>query len=389
MGENNTFPGNEPYNYIYGNYSGIISSNMTIKKMPIPWYIRDTLTVNSGVLTVEPGTEIVFGPGGGICVNSGGTIKMEGTPASRITLRGESDSKGFWGQVRIESTKPNILAYIDLLYGGGGGTARYNTALYLNNGSASVTNCIIDGSGNIGITTEGAQGVLTAFSNNIIKNCDNAPIRAEDAIYSLRNMGANNTFTDNEPNYIYINTSTAPSGDMILKKLNIPWYLSTGLEITTSGKTFTIEPGTEIWVGGGYEINVGANSKLVAIGTVSQRIKFRGDTDAPGQWIGIKVNTQTTGTKFAYCDISGGGPGTSWYNSSCLYILDYAVVQLKEIEISKSRYFGICFYSAHYSFWSSNVTISGMGQNDVWDNDTLTDTGSLPANKWTFGDPTW
>ncbi|MDR3122864.1 MAG: hypothetical protein LBU16_03685 [Treponema sp.] len=306
---------------------------------------------------------------------------MDGTEEDHIILRGINTNKGAWGAIEIHSTRElNKLNYVEIL-NGGSGTSGYSCALYLYDGSVSVTNCVIDGSASNGVTTYSTNGRFTAFEGNTISNCDKAPIYTETTIWSLRSISGNNAFAGNASNYIHVSTSNPPTGNMTLKKLTIPWYLADGLWVNHSSSTLTVEPGTQIWVGGDKQISISDNAKLVARGTAAERIVFRGSTDQKGWWRGIQVDTDLEGTEFAYCDISGGGRSDGYWANRCLYLYN-ATVELFNVAISKSLRYGIGLEGTN-SIWSSGVTFSDIELGNVWYYNNGQTSEALPANNFT------
>jgi uncharacterized RmlC-like cupin family protein len=394
MGSDNTFTGNTN-NYIHVAGAGSISSNMTIRKLSIPWQLYSTFSVSeAAVLTVEPGTEMRFNSGQGIYVNSEAAIVMDGTAESRITLRGVTTNAGAWGNIEIHSNREeNSLSYVDI-QNGGGGTSAYSSALYLYGGVADVNNCTVTGSGSNGITTEGG-GYLRSFTGNAVNNSAKAPIYTYSSIWSLRNIGSGNTFTGNANNYVHINTNTSISGNMTLKKLDIPYFLQAGLSVSDGNginPTLTIEPGTQIWVNGQQSINIGNNSKLVAVGTPAERIVIRGSADQAGWWHGIVIHTLSEGTRFNYCDISGGGRSTGYSNNNCFFIYAGAYVDIRNTTFNKSNFYYVGFDSNNsltgYHIYSENVTFGAKGNTtliaNVWYEDASYPTSdTLPANNFT------
>jgi hypothetical protein len=365
LSSNNVFTGNTN-NYIHAAAVGDITQSMTLKRMSIPYRFDGNFYVNGeSVFTVEPGTEIIFGnTNSGIQVAVGAAIVMDGTEESPITLRGAVNTKGAWGDIRIQSIREeNKLDYVNII-NGGSGTASWNSALYLYNGSVPVTNCIIDGSASNGITIEGTNAYLPVFMNNTINNSGRAPILVYTNIWSLRNISGNNTFAGNTNNYIDVGANGTMPQDMTLTKLSVPYFLGNGLNVSANNVTLTIEPGTQIWVGAGKEIQFGDYSNLVAKGTAEERIVFRGSIDQPGYWMGIQINTNLEGSELAYCDISGGGSGDSWSNNRCLYLY-YATLELSNVRISKSLRYGIGLEGTN-SIWSEDVSFENCQLGNVW-----------------------
>jgi hypothetical protein len=176
-------------------------------------------------------------------------------------------------------------------------------------------------------------------------------------ISSLKEIDGSNTFTGNLDQFIRVTTNSTITANMTMQNVGIPWYLENGLSINNASTSpkLTIRPGTEIWVG--------------AVGTSTERIKFRGLNDTPGHWGGFDVRTTSPGTKFEYCDISGGGSGTSWPYYSCLAVDNNARVELSNVNISNSLRYGIVHTNTAIITWS-NVNFTNISTTDVWNYST-------------------
>ena len=172
-------------------------------------------------------------------------------------------------------------------------------------------------------------------------------------------------------------------GDMTLKALGgYPWYFQAGLSIN-GDREFTIEAGAVLLMGADALIDVPATSHLIAEGTATARITIKGRNDVAGYWEGIRVYSKLPGTKFIYCDISGGG-GNSSYKSN-LYthaeINSQSYVALDNTTFSKSLHYGLKLdsyaggmgYMGHTIIQSNNpasVTFSQCPSGNIWSNCT-------------------
>ncbi|MDR0815056.1 MAG: right-handed parallel beta-helix repeat-containing protein [Bacteroidales bacterium] len=345
---------------------------------------------NNAVLTIKPGVTIKFTKEDGrLVIKNGSTLKAEGLPKlldaegkvvsvagveldGHIKFIGASTNKGAWRGIQIESVTANTLEYVEILNAGGENTDN-SAALYLDNGKVSVTNSIIDRSSSNGITiasqSDNIAGELTAFSNNTVSNNGKAPIYTYSytSIYALRNLSNNNTFTGNTNDYIHImeNSGWQILGSMTLHHLNgYPYYFQQGLYLDDD-KTLTIEPKTTILMGASQGIRVYADAHLLAAGTAENPITIKGRNDNAGYWQGIEVSSQTPGTTFDYCNISGGGAGSGADDGLIKYYAN-SYLELYNSNLSKSLHSGVvCQYSSssfnvHYNaqFKQSNVTFS-------------------------------
>jgi len=369
--------------------SNNISENTTLKDLGLQVdyiikggsYKGSHLVVNNNAtLIIEPGVTIMFADKeSGITVKEGATIKAEGTSNNHIKFIGANNKKGAWDRINIESSTSNVLNYVEILNAGSQGY-NYSAALTLYNGKVSISNSLIESSLTNGITLEQKNSELSVFENNIIKNCEKAPIYTYHSAgcYGLRKMDNNNTFSGNKNNYIHIwddwsNNSTV--NNMSLPHLNgFPWYFQSGLPVGTGAIQaieFTIQPGAVLLMGENTALAVNKNSHLIAKGTAQKRIIIKGFGDNSGYWKGVQVESQTAGTILEYCDvINGGKRGDFEVRSGAIVLGTYSTYfEIYNSTVSKSATNGLVFW---YSSETSNpgfscylkhsyVTFSGIG----------------------------
>jgi hypothetical protein len=292
------------------------------------WKRGDLLAVrNNATLTILPRTTIRFTQsGGGINVETGATIKAvgvdklsDGKTGGRIRLVGGS-ARGSWEGVQIHSETDNELAYVEI-WNAGRGDAAWESALYLYDGSASVTNCVIGGSASNGITTEG-NGQFAAFRGNIVTNSGRAPVYAYSGLWSLRNIDGDNVFTGNTNNYIHVRSAGSISAGMVIRKLTVPWQVYSTFNVNDQA-ILSVEPGVEIRFNSGTGIKVSATAAIVMNGTAEERILLRGVNTNPGAWGDIEIHSNRDENSLSYVDIQNGGGGTATWNAA-LYLYDGA-----------------------------------------------------------------
>jgi hypothetical protein len=357
-----------------------IDKNTTLKDLglPIDYYFTgyELLVEKDAVLTIEDSVTIQFRKSDGhLYITDGATLKALGTDGKRIQFVGANTTKGSWRGIQIHTETENELRYVDILNAGEDGAwgDEASAALYVEEGNVSVTNSLIDRSKTNGVTVRGnwGKGVLTAFSNNTVSNCDKAPVYTSDyaGSWNVRNIDNTNTFTGNTNAYIHIRHSiNAPIySDMTLHALNgYPWYFQGGLTLSDDN-TVTVEAGAVIMVGAEQRIYVPTSSHLVAVGSAQSPITIKGKNATPGYWQGIEVASQTPGTKFDYCNISDAGTDGS-YNNGLIWYSAAAYLELYNSNLFNSLHNGVvCRYSSssfnvHYNafFKQANNTFSGI-----------------------------
>ena len=386
IGVGNDFIGDTPNvnSYINVTRPGPIYGEFVLRNFNVPWRIADTLVVSGGAaaLSAEPGAIILFDSGNGITVQSNGVIDIQGTELKPIIMN-RVNSVGSWTGIIIRSGTPNKLSYVEIINANRGiELGQYNST----EGVVEINNCRIDNAVQYGIYINNNICLLKSFRNNTISGCGAAPIFTNsgyDCFWSLRELGEGNNFVGNARNYVEINSMGTISGDMTLKKLTIPYIFGSTLAVNSTA-TLTIEPGTEILMNSGVSINVSGNALLIAKGTASNRIIIRGSNPTPGYWTNISIDTGVPGTKFAYCDIIGGGGGT---NRGCITVPNnssiYRYIELLNVYLASAQNYGI-FLGTNSYFWSSGVTFgTGTSGNALGNVFNVTVQATMPANTYT------
>jgi hypothetical protein len=375
-----------------------ITANTTLKDLglPIDYYFNGgKLEVkNNAILTIEDSVTIQFrNTGGHLYITDGATLKAMGTASKHIQFVGTSTNKGSWRGIEIATITANELNYVEILNAGNEYHSN-SAALYLDNGKCAVRNCLINNSKTNGIAMEGRSDnnsyELTTFTGNTIKNCGAAPILTASycTVYGLRNLSNDNPFADwtgNTNPYIHITSSGYSSmvSNFTIHALGgFPWYFGETFSLDNDVDV-TIEAGAVILMGAQRYINIPATSHLIAEGTPSARITIKGKNDVAGYWDGIVVKSKLPGTKFIYCDISGGGGNADRKSNLYTYaeINSQSYVALDNTTFSKSLHYGLKLesyaggmsYMGHTIIQSSNpasVTFSQCQDGNIWSNCT-------------------
>ncbi|MDR2926722.1 MAG: DUF5018 domain-containing protein, partial [Cytophagaceae bacterium] len=109
---------------------------------------------NNAVITVDAGVCIAFRTTDGVInVSAGATVKMNGTAAKPIQLRGAGNAwgteKGSWGYIGINTNSDNVLQYVECINGGhadDAGVGRIGSGAQV-----TMTNCTVNGSLGMGV----------------------------------------------------------------------------------------------------------------------------------------------------------------------------------------------------------------------------------------------
>ncbi|MDR1563074.1 MAG: DUF5018 domain-containing protein [Dysgonamonadaceae bacterium] len=341
---------------------GTLSQSRTLKDLgfAIDYIVPSWFQVNNNaILTVEPGVCIAFqSTSAYISISGGATIKMLGTAAKTIQLRGAGNTsgtqKGSFGYLDISTNAENILQYVEFINGGKDesyGVVRLS-------GTLGMTNCLIDGSKGYGFTT-GSSATISEFANNTIRNCEEAPVWIG---HSSQAGAFDNTsvLTGNTHNYIGISYGTLET-NLTIKPATVPYMFDSWNSIN---KTLTISAGTQIYMNTGSYISVGGDQGFLKIlGTADNRVTFNplpASTAAKGAWGHIAINTNNANV-IQYADFIKGGKDN-----------DYGAIRVSgtlgitNSKITNSKGYGISTgSSATISEFAGNI-ITGCEQSPVW-----------------------
>lgn len=110
--DTNSFTGNEK-DYIYIDRERL-KGDATWASIDVPYFLQDNFRFSDGVLTVEPGTEIIISAQNWMHLSNKASLVMVGTKEDPIIIRGEHDVPGFWIGFTIDSSSPlNEIAHVN------------------------------------------------------------------------------------------------------------------------------------------------------------------------------------------------------------------------------------------------------------------------------------
>jgi hypothetical protein len=114
-------------------------------------------------------------------------------------------------------------------------------------------------------------------------------------------------------------------------------YVMQGDVVVDDGVTLTIDPGAEVVAAQSVRLVVRDGGVLVAEGTESAPVVFRGEQEVAGYWEGIEVDSGAAGSRLVYTHIAHGGGG-GWAN---VYLRNGATVALRNGTLRDSSTYGV------------------------------------------------
>lgn len=180
MVDNSVFTGNgSQYIGLYSMSSNAeVDGSVNIPKAPIPYLATTDLNFN-GQTDIAAGVTIHFENDGLMGVNSTGFMRINGTSAQPVVIRGKTQTRGFWKGIMVNSNDPkNVFNYLNVADGGSSRLGlmpeKANIAVAdARKAMLTINNCTSENvDGGCQITVSGTDGTLVNNSPQITQICD-------------------------------------------------------------------------------------------------------------------------------------------------------------------------------------------------------------------------
>jgi hypothetical protein len=312
-------------------------------------HVRD-----SAKATFEAGVEMQFTGVFGIDVGYAGSGIMvaDGTAANPVTFRGKNTDPGTWSGIRFETgAAPSSRLTHTVIEHAGGGTPALDVL-------AAITLADVSLEKNATGVHIGASGLDPASKNLSVTGTKDVPMSVEsDALGTLPQGG---TFTGNTTDEIDV-ASGGITRSATVVDLGVPYAVQGNLRIR-SNSTLTLAPGTEFVMvtGSAFDVGYAETGGLVAKGTASAPIVFKGADPTTGSWDGIVVRSAAIASSaIDHVDIRNAGIAGSG-----------AIDLSKEIAVTNSKIsdsagYGIRYSVAYTTNYATTNTFSNCIQGNV------------------------
>jgi len=253
---------------------------------------RDVLGISADiVLTIKPGSTLMFLEGGGINVD--GALNAVGTAEKPILFTAQQKTAGYWGAIKFRGSNDtrNAIAHATIEYGGKGDDASLRAVG--NHGADNrlkLSNITIKHSASDGFELE-KRTKLDKFEN--ITSTKNAKTAGVVDMSVLEKLDATSDFTGNLGNdYIVVKEGDIEQS-ATWKKLTVPVNIQRDIHLADNAD-LTLEAGVELVFNDGTKLSTGPLGSLKAVGTKSEPIIFTGTQKTAGAWIGIIIGSNST-----------------------------------------------------------------------------------------------
>jgi hypothetical protein len=297
----------------------------------------------SAAVTIDPCAIVELGPGVTISVRDNARLVAAGASSLRTVTFRRSDASQAWGTLRGFTATSLIDLRFTLLQGGGGFGGMSDPTIAVSGVGYSSPNAAVLRTKNVTIESSKGVGVLldanAAFTDDseglVIRSSGGRPVHT-----TMMALGSlpEGTYTGNGIDEILIfGPGASVFADMTVKDHGVPIRLPFGnmyigpAPPATAPVTLTLRPGVILKfprLGGvpAARLTFGSNGNapnnlvgvLNAVGTAARPIVFTSgeETPAPGDWIGIWLNT-ANGSRLEHVEISYAGGENGIQSNNC------------------------------------------------------------------------
>jgi hypothetical protein len=260
--------------------------------------------LNGATLTIEPGVEVVGRSGSKLTIKSEGTLQSNGEAGNPVLFYGDSQTKGYWETIEIESSNDNRLSWTVVRDAGGGNWAN---VWVQGSGRLTVENSTFANSATWGLVVEDGA-TLPSYSNNRSTANETAALRVATTL--LGSLDAESIHTGNDgDDWIEVPAADVES-DATWPAPDVPYYFDGNHRLFSA---VSVDPGAQVRFSAGSKLTVKSEGSLTAEGTSDAPIAFTGADGTPGYWETIEFESNNADNVLRYVEVADAGGG-NWAN---------------------------------------------------------------------------
>lgn len=268
-------------------------------------YIVDCVLDITAPLTIEPGVVIQFGENAGLGIYDGGTLNAIGTETEPIVFSGESDIRGWWRGIHLETRSVNNrLEHVRIEDAGSNYVYCCNekASLFLKGAKIALKDVYMNNGGGFGLLANG-DTAFDMYSNIRIETHQDYPVRMSPDLLSALD-GTASDYSGNDKDFVFVTGEDISTSTSWLQ-LNVP-YLLEGRVIDIT-QAFILEAGVEMVFQEGGGLGVYDEGSLTVNGLETNPVTMRGAEAVKGFWRGIHIETTDLANSLNYLQVSDAG----------------------------------------------------------------------------------
>jgi hypothetical protein len=331
---------------------------------------------NNALLTIQPGSTLMFTKDTNLEVAQQGSLKAVGTALNPILFTSEQKTVGYWEGINFyySNNVKNELAHIVLEYAGNG--SGWYGALHADSSESSPTRIKIRDSIIRNSFTHGFHfdnyTIIDEFKR--VTSTNNKLTAGSLSANGLSAIDSASNFTGNlGGDYITLNGGYITT-DSTWNKLTVPVLVNSDIDISYNSDAFlTINPGAQFVFEAGVDLEIGKKGALKAIGTATEPILFTAKQKTVGYWEGINFYySNNIKNELEYITVNYAGNGSGWNGA---IHLDSSESSPSRVSIKNSTFSN----SYKYGIWLSKYSITN---NDIATSNTFINnaSGSIGTN---------
>ncbi|MCB9655629.1 MAG: hypothetical protein H6729_16015 [Deltaproteobacteria bacterium] len=280
------------------------------------YLVNENLVLDSGVVVAEAGVALRFATGRSFVVKSGGQLRLDGTEASPVRLSSR-DSASTWKGIQLTDSEgaDNVWTFAEIDRAGAAkwtGADDSSAAVYLTGSTKlAMDHVMVSNSSSHGLIA--LADVDFSFTNGTFKDND-TPAYVHPQVAGR--IAAETAFSGNTHPYIRV---AFGSSDAIEGEVTWPPHTYRVEDRVLVRGQLTIAPGAVIEFVQDASMVVEANATLIAEGTDTAAIEFKGASASRGFWKGIEIRSAG--------DAAGSGSGTGGEPSNVGATFDHCLVR--------------------------------------------------------------
>src|SRR5690554_163209 len=280
--------------------------------------VEQSVTIDDGTLTLEPGVSIEFAKDAGLQFSGNGGFSALGTESDKIVLSGTEKERGHWsGLYFYGSNSPqNELDHVVLSHAGsspwhGGAVSRGGIFVRGDDNRLHIRNTTFSQNAQAAIVAEGGNVDFKLESSTFSKN--EAPLWVgANLLGDLSDL----SFEQNDNSYIRTGLVVESVDDaQTWHAFDIPYHVSNTLTLNT---TLTLAPGVTIEFEQNTGVEISGEGRLSAVGTAEDMITLTGVEQQRGFWAGLYYyQTRSSANVLDYVTLEYAG-STGWHGGTSI-----------------------------------------------------------------------
>lgn len=264
------------------------------------WTVDEKLNLSDGIVTIEEGAELRFGPDIAVSIRTGGQLRIKGTAEAPVYL-GTADPLISWQGVSLVDSQGSDNAWEHVVL-------ENSASTQWNGASDSFGALWLDGSTTLSlswVTFQNNTGRALRATGDVALSAENIaftgnPETAWVSMAGAAAFGQETEFDGNDDDRIHVgfgNTETL-SEAVTWAALAVPYFVTDRSFIEAS---LTLDPGVVVQMEEGSSLTVRADGSLSAVGTAESPIVFEGaSVGTRGYWQGLAIEVGGTEEPLSY-----------------------------------------------------------------------------------------